>query len=160
MHSVDRLSTDICIEKKMHTGRTDRRKHAKRESPGNGLDRRVRRKKKYLKRITILFSIGSFFIVATAAAAASMKAKKQKQRGLKEERKKNSKRNYDVDHWCWYECKRIESISTKYARVRFTSRLPLRVSEKREKNIYTFLHRRSSVHQTRKFFWFQMNYFV
>lgn len=58
----------------------------------------------------------------------------------KRNKKKTPKRNYDVDRWRWHECKRIESISTKYARVRFTSRLPLRGSEKKEKrNTHTYI---------------------
>lgn len=114
-------------EKNAHTSKSlwfvcKRSKKADKESGWMDGDRRERekKKKKSLKRITILFSIVFFLfyrhLLATAAATLSASSEKPKQRG--ERREKKIKTKLRCRPLTSHECMRIESISTKYARVR------------------------------------------
>lgn len=142
-------------KKKAHAGRnpvsscaSDRRKQKERMN-GWGLEKKKRNIWRGLQ-----FYFRSFLfhrhLNAAAPAAATFKtiSKNQKQRGCEKKNEIKLRCRPLTSH----ECKRIESISTEHAQVRFTAFAVSKALEWRKKSLH------SPVHQTRKLFQFRMNY--
>lgn len=156
MHLVDGLSTDICIEKNAHSPNRSKKAWKERER-GNGL-KSAEKEEIFEEDYNFIFDRFVFFIIATAAAAASMKAtpKKQKQRGSKRREIKKKLRNEitmsTVDVGMNASASNRFQLNMLESGLHRVCLFVVRRRKKKETHTHTFLHRRSSVHQTRKFF--------